>query len=173
MDPYIGEIRVFSFTFAPIGWAQCNGQVIPIAQNTALFSVIGTIYGGDGRSTFALPNLQSRIPIQFGQGAGLSDYSQGDSGGVTSVSLDQSQMPSHTHTLVASDSIANSSNPKGAFLAMSTPSRAYTKIGAPNALAPQALTPVGGSQPHSNLMPSLTMNFCISLQGVYPARSNL
>lgn len=173
MDPFLAEIRVFPFTFAPSGWALCNGQILPISQNTALFSLLGTTYGGDGKSTFALPDLRGAVPLMPGQGDGLSPYDLGQSGGSTSVTLLPGEMPVHTHVQMA-DTLdpadLNMPNPSRV-LAQSAGVFAYQPSPAnPVAMAPQALTTAGESSPHPNMMPSLVFNFCIALQGVYPSR---
>jgi microcystin-dependent protein len=174
--PYVAEIRIFPFNFAPVGWALCNGQLMPISQNTALFSLIGTYFGGDGRSTFALPNLQGSIPVDQGAGAGLTPRDLGQTGGEASVSLLISEVPPHTHGLQASPHPADLNTPAPtAALARSEPAFNYTtpaSAGTPQPLAAGALgNPVGGNRPHNNLMPYLTLNYCIALQGVYPPRS--
>lgn len=174
-DPFIAEIRLFPFNYAPVGWALCNGQLMPISQNTALFSLLGTTYGGDGRSTFALPDLQGRVPLQWGQGPGLSPHDIGAAGGQETVTLHEAEVPQHTHALQASAHPANLSipGPKNA-LARSTPGSLYKQPdGSPplQQLASGVLGDlVGGNQPHNNLMPYLTLNFCIALQGVFPPR---
>ncbi len=172
MDPFVAEVRVFPFNFAPKGWAQCNGQLLPISQNTALFSLLGTMYGGDGKSTFALPNLMGSVPMFHGQGPGLSLYNQGQTGGTESVTLLESEIPSHTHSLRATSAAADVAMPNAdAAFAQSDGGKAYASSGAPDVqLGVDAIAPAGGSQPHNNLMPYLTFNFCIALQGVYPPR---
>jgi microcystin-dependent protein len=179
-DQFIGEIRIFALNFAPVGWALCNGQLLPVSQNPALFSLLGTNYGGDGRSTFALPNLQGAVPINQGTGSGLSPYDVGQSGGTPTVTLLQTEMCAHTHTLNADQEAATSSNPansiymEGHYVVSDTDkgqAAAYTKQ-TPNAiLNPQALGLTGGNLPHNNLMPYLTLNFCIALNGIFPPRS--
>jgi microcystin-dependent protein len=172
MDPFVAEIRIFPFNFAPKGWAFCNGQLLPISQNTALFSLLGTTYGGDGKSNFALPDLQGRAPMHPGQGPGLSLHDLGETGGSETVSLLQSELPSHPHgmradALDAADT--NVPNPNASY-ALSTSGTLYQ--GAQNGqLAPQALPPAGGDQPHNNLQPYLTLYFNIALQGVFPPRT--
>lgn len=173
-DQFVAEIRIFPFNFPPSGWAFCNGQLMPISQNTALFSLLGTTYGGDGKSTFALPNMQGSVPIQPGQGAGLSLYDLGQASGTETVTLLVSEIPIHTHTLMASGFQGDKRVPEPtACLAASTGGALYAQ---PNAqqlvpMAPQALPPAGGGLPHNNLMPYLTLNFCIALQGIFPPRS--
>lgn len=167
-DPFVAEIRMFGFNFAPTGWAQCNGQLLPLSQNTALFSLLGTFYGGDGKSTFALPDLQGSVPIHSGQGSGLSEYFLGQQGGTDFVTLLQSEMPAHAHTFDCSEEVVNEASPVNFFFGAGE-----TRYAAPAAIvqmAPQALTPAGGSLPHNNLMPYLVVNFCIAMQGVFPPR---
>jgi microcystin-dependent protein len=170
-DPFVAEIRIFPFNFAPKGWAFCNGQLLPISQNTALFSLLGTTYGGDGKSTFALPDLQGRAPMHPGQGPGLSLHDLGETGGSETVTLLQSEIPDHTHSLradVIDVADTNVPSPSASF-ALSSGGTLY-QTSANVQLAPQALAPAGGSLPHNNLMPYLTMNFNIALQGVFPPR---
>jgi microcystin-dependent protein len=173
-DPFVAEIRVFPFNFAPRGWAWCDGQLLPISQNTALFSLLGTFYGGDGKSTFALPDLQGSAAMHTGQGPGLSNRFLGEQGGTPFVTLLESEIPSHTHLLQTSNGNADIKAP--------SPIRAMARSGGGNAyqptvnanlvsLHPQALTPAGGDQPHNNMMPYLTLFFCIALQGVFPPRT--
>jgi microcystin-dependent protein len=171
-DPFVAEIRIFPFNFAPTGWAFCDGQLLPISQNTALFSLLGTTYGGDGKSTFALPNLQGNAPMQPGQGQGLSLRDLGESGGTETVTLLVSEMPIHTHSLMASVDPADAQIPSvNATLARSSGGDAYTtNTGGLVQMAPQALAVGGGGLPHTNLQPYLTLNFCIALQGIFPAR---
>ncbi len=172
-DPFVAEIRIFPFNFAPTGWAFCNGQLLPISQNTALFSLLGTTYGGDGKSTFALPGLQDSAPLHPGQGQGLSLYDLGQTGGEQFVTLLESEMPLHNHSMLASLGDADLTAPSPLnVLAQSTGGFAYKQpnFGTTATLAPQALAPAGGNQPHNNMMPYLTVNFCIALQGVFPPR---
>lgn len=171
-DPFVAEIRIFPFNFAPKGWAWCDGQILPISQNTALFSLLGTTYGGDGKSSFALPDLQGRAPMHPGQGQGLSSHDLGETGGSESVSLLESEIPSHSHTLRASLDPADIFAPgAGHVLASSIGAAAYntSTIGLVD-MSPQALAPAGGGFPHNNMMPYLTFYFCIALQGVFPPR---
>ncbi len=173
MDPFVAEIRIFPFNFAPKGWAFCDGQILPLSQNTALFSLLGTTYGGDGKSNFALPDLQGRAPMHPGQGPGLSLHDLGEEGGSDTVSLLESEMPNHPHTQMAESLLANSHNPSdnslaratGGFVYQSNPTASLTQM------APQSLSPAGGDQPHNNMQPYLTFYFCIALQGVYPPRT--
>lgn len=170
-DPFVAEIRAFGFNFAPRGWAWCDGQLLPISQNTALFSLLGTTYGGDGRSTFALPDLQGRVPMHPGQGPGLSLHDLGETGGMEAVTLLESEIPSHSHVLRGSSAEADLRvvSPGRVLAVPEDPS--YAPSGQPVVpLAPQALAPSGGGQPHNNLMPYLTFYFCIALQGVFPPR---
>jgi microcystin-dependent protein len=167
-DPFVAEIRMFGFNFAPTGWAFCDGQILPLSQNTALFSLLGTVYGGDGKSTFALPDLQGSVPIQPGQGQGLSLYDLGQQGGTEFVTLLQSEIPLHTHTLSATEELVNESTPLGNIYG--TGETRYLAPGSLQQMAPQALAPAGGSLPHNNMMPYLVVNFCIALQGVFPPR---
>src|SRR5580765_1585000 len=174
-DPFVAEIRMFAGNFAPTGWAECNGQLMPISQNTALFSLLGTTYGGDGRSTFALPDLQGRAPMHPGQGPGLSLHDLGETGGSETVSLLESEMPAHAHVMKALNTdfgTLNGPSPDRC-LARSGSTTAYQSI-ATAGLTPkaqQALAPAGGDQPHNNMMPYLTFYFCIALQGVFPPRT--
>ena len=170
-DPFVAEIRIFGFNFAPTGWAQCDGQLLPISQNTALFSLLGTYYGGDGRSTFALPNLQGAAPLQAGQGPGLSLYDLGQSGGEDFVTLLASEMPAHNHGMNASTvDNADAAIPSAtATFAPSTGGALY-QTSANVQLAGQAIAPAGGGLPHNNDQPYLTLNYCIALQGVFPPR---
>ena len=170
-DPFVAEIRVFPFTFAPKGWAWCDGQLMPLSQNTALFALLGTTYGGNGKSNFALPDLQGRAPMHPGQGPGLSLHDLGETGGSETVTLLDSEMTSHSHGMKADAS--DPANVKlvnnQASLAISIDGPIYQTSG--NAtMAPEALTPTGGDQPHNNMMPYLTYYFNIALQGVFPPR---
>jgi len=170
-DPFVAEIRIFPFNFAPKGWAWCDGQLLPISQNTALFSLLGTTYGGDGKSNFALPDLQGRAPMHPGQGPGLSLHDLGETGGSETVSLLESEMPSHNHAQNVSQGDAIERVPAGQLLATGI---AVGQYGAPASLvsmAPETVAPAGGDQPHNNLQPYLTFYFCIALQGVFPPRS--
>jgi microcystin-dependent protein len=171
-DPFVAEIRIFGFNFAPNGWAFCNGQLIPISQNTALFSLLGTMYGGDGKSTFALPGLQGAAPMMHGQGPGLSGRIPGEEGGTESVTLLLSELPVHNHLLQASAQPGEESRPgPDRALARSVGASLYAAPGGPvQQMASAALPAAGGSLPHSNMMPYLTLNFCIALQGVFPPR---
>jgi microcystin-dependent protein len=173
-DPFLAEIRIFGGNYAPTGWALCNGQLMSISQNTALFSLLGTTYGGDGRSTFGLPNLQGSAPMQQGQGPGLSQRYLGEQGGETSVTLLQSEMATHTHRPMACDASGDSNTPGNAVWAQSTNGRVAVNLYSPTApdvmMAPQAIGPAGGGQPHNNMQPYLTLSFIIALQGIFPQR---
>jgi microcystin-dependent protein len=174
-DQFLAEIRIFGFNFAPTGWALCNGQIMPLSQNTALFSLLGTTYGGNGQSTFGLPNLQDRAPMQPGQGPGLSLHDLGEEAGEPSVTLLQSEMPAHSHFMRAHNGDqADAQNPSAnTSLAQSANGFAYQSNANQNLtqLNPGLLSPTGGSQPHNNMMPFLAVNFCIALQGIFPPRS--
>jgi microcystin-dependent protein len=174
MDPFVAEIRIFPFNFAPKGWAWCDGQLMPLSQNTALFSLLGTTYGGDGKSNFALPDLQGRAPMHPGQGPGLSLHDLGETGGSETVSLLESEIPSHSHAAMATSQPGEDAAPgPSEALARSVGASLYQTDTAQNLvqLAPEALAPAGGDQPHNNLQPYLTFYFCIALQGVYPPRT--
>jgi microcystin-dependent protein len=162
--PYLSEIRIFSFNFSPKNWALCNGQFLPINQNQALFSLLGTMYGGNGVTTFALPNLQGRVPVHVGNG-----FTQGESGGEPAHTLTVSEMPAHNHFVNISIVPANTDNPAGNMWANGNQA-AYTNVPAVS-LNPLAVVPVGGSQPHENRSPFLVLNFCIALTGVFPSRN--
>ena len=172
-DPFVAEIRIFPFNFAPRGWSWCDGQLLPLSQNTALFSLLGTTYGGNGKSNFALPDLQGRAPMHPDQGPGLSLHDLGETGGSETVTLLESELPSHAHAMNGQGSNSNLNDPANAVVA-----RAFgggnmykTPAGAPTvALSNQSIAPAGGDQPHNNLMPYLTFYFCIALQGVFPPR---
>jgi microcystin-dependent protein len=162
-QPYVGEFRMFAGNFAPAGWMFCEGQLLPISENETLFVLIGTTYGGDGESTFALPDLRGRLPIHNGNGFILAE-----TGGVESVTLTVNQIASHTHPLIATTSVANQSSPSNNLLAQSTAADLYIEDTATAGLAPTAITPTGGSQPHTNFEPYLCVNFIISLFGIFP-----
>jgi microcystin-dependent protein len=170
-DQFVAEIRIFPFNFAPTGWAFCDGQLMPISQNTALFSLLGTTYGGDGKSTFALPNLQGCAPMQQGQGPGLSLRDLGESSGTDTVTLLQSEMPLHTHALMASTEIGEDRTLTNESLAQSTGGALYAAPNNLTSMATEALPVAGGGLPHSNMQPYLTLNFCIALQGIFPPRT--
>ena len=171
-DPFVAEIRILPFNFAPKGWAWCDGQLLPLSQNTALFSLLGTTYGGDGKSNFALPDLQGRAAMHPGQGPGLSLHDLGETGGSETVTLLESEIPAHAHALRASADAADLFAPSSSTsLAGSTGASAYQPLNTSLvAMAPEALAPAGGDQPHNNLQPYLTFYFAIALQGVFPPR---
>lgn len=171
-DPFVAEIRIFPFNFAPRGWAWCDGQLLPLSQNTALFSLLGTTYGGNGSSNFALPNLQGRAPMHPGQGPGLSLHDLGETGGSETVTLLESEIPAHNHNIGVSPDIADLHRPTAARVpARSQPGFAYTEQLAPlTTMAPESLAAAGGDQPHNNMQPYLTFYFCIALQGTFPQR---
>jgi microcystin-dependent protein len=171
MDPFVAEIRIFPFNFAPRGWAFCNGQLLPLSQNTALFSLLGTTYGGNGQTTFGLPNLQGSVPMHKGQGPGLSQHSLGEISGSETVTLLQTEIPAHTHTLRALLDDADLAIPTAGRSLGKATSNLYAAVAPNTQMAFEALAPAGGSLPHNNLMPYLTLNFCIALQGVFPPRS--
>jgi microcystin-dependent protein len=166
-NPFVAEIRIFPFNFPPTGWAFCDGQLLPISQNTALFSLLGTTYGGDGKSTFALPDLQGAAPMQPGQGQGLSDRFLGEMSGVENVTLLQSEMPIHTHGMQTSNDDPNNIQPAGRYTGRTT---LYGPVAAAGLMALQAIGISGSSLPHNNMQPFLTLNFCIAMQGVFPQR---
>jgi microcystin-dependent protein len=175
-DQFVGEIRAFGFNFAPTGWALCNGQLLPISQNTALFSLLGTMYGGDGKTTFALPNLQACAPLNAGQGPGLSNYDQGQTGGEAAITLLLSQMPVHAHAAFASPAGGGQAAPQGnvwgtASVGRQSENRYAQASGTSPSMNAVALAPAGGGQPHNNMPPYCVLNFCIALQGIYPPRS--
>jgi microcystin-dependent protein len=172
-DPFVAEIRVFPFNFAPRGWAWCNGQILPISQNTALFALLGTTYGGDGKSTFSLPNLQGSVPVHVGAnqpGPGLSSYNLGQTAGEDSVTLLSTEMPAHTHSMAAQTIDQGDNRIPGPTLNLGN-TQIYGTPSGNATLDPSAASIVGGNLPHNNLMPYLTLNFNIALQGVFPARS--
>ena len=174
MDPFVAEIRIFPFNFAPKGWAFCDGQILPLSQNTALFSLLGTTYGGNGKSNFALPNMQGNAPMHPGQGPGLSLHDLGETGGSETVSLLESEIPAHSHGMMANTTTGTKSIPTGNSLARASGATPYLAASPPPALTPmsdQAIAPAGGDQPHNNMQPYLTLNFCIALQGVFPPRT--
>ena len=174
MDPFVAEIRIFPFNFAPKGWAFCDGQILPLSQNTALFSLLGTTYGGDGKSNFALPNMQGNAPMHPGQGPGLSLHDLGETGGSDTVSLLESEIPSHAHAMMGINNTPQDTipgPPEG--FARSSGANAYQATVNANIaqMSDNTIAPAGGDQPHNNLMPYLTLNFCIALQGVFPPRT--
>lgn len=171
-EPFVGEIRMFAGNFAPRGWAFCDGQLLAVSQNDALFSLLGTIYGGDGRTTFGLPDMRGRIPIHTGTGPGLSPRNLGAKFGTESETITTNQLPAHTHSFFASADIANTPNPDTAVLGVATSVDPYIgNITPDTGLSPDAVTNAGGSQQHTNLMPFLCIHFIIALFGIYPSRT--
>jgi microcystin-dependent protein len=170
IDAYLGEIRMVGFNFAPAGWAVCAGQLLPISQYTALFSLLGTSYGGDGVRTFALPNLQGRAPVHFGQGAGLSPYFLGAEGGEATHQLTTTEMPAHAHTLVGTTNPATATDPQNQFLARASGALGNVYGPATNlaAMSAHAVGLAGANQPHNNMQPYLALNFIIALDGTFP-----
>lgn len=166
MDPFLGEIRMFAGNFAPRGWAICDGQILPISRNTALFALLGTTYGGDGRTTFALPDLRNRAPMHWGDGPGLTPRTLGETGGSEHVTLSQAQIPTHNHPLLAVPHAGSVPFPEGAALADAPVYAAHPST----TLAVQTVQPAGGDTPHNNMMPSLALQFIIALEGVFPPR---
>ena len=169
-EPFLSEIRIFSFNYAPKSWAMCNGQFLPINQNQALFALLGTTYGGNGQTTFALPDLRSRVPIHFGNG-----HTLGEKGGTEAVTITQQTMPQHIHVMNASANAATSPDPHipaaGTYVLGQAAQEVYAQPGALVAMNAAAVSNVGGSQPHTNLQPLLTLTFCIALQGIFPSRN--
>ncbi len=174
-DPFLGEIRIFPYNFAPSGWALCQGQILAISQNTALFSLLGTFYGGNGTSNFALPNFQGNVPVNQGQGTGLSDYAIGETGGTTTVTLNQGQLPAHSHNVQCLAGGGNSNTPVGNSFAEVASGRGslnlYNTNAGSTAMSPACLRLAGGGGAHNNMAPYLCLNFCIALTGVFPARN--
>lgn len=171
-EPFLGEIRHFAFNFAPRGWMACQGQMLSIAQNTALFSILGTTYGGNGQTTFALPNLAGRTPIQQGQGPGLSSYDLGEQLGAETVTLTAAQVPPHTHLVSAVAAVGTSDAPAGNTLAQSSIRSDLYAAATPNtAMSSLAVNPAGGGLPHNNMPPFLAVGFCIATQGIFPSRN--
>ncbi len=171
MDPFLGEIRMFAGNYAPRGWAFCDGSLLAIRSNAALYALLGTNYGGNGTSTFALPDLRGRTPVQQGQGPGLSNYPLGSTGGVTSVTLTQVEMASHMHSVKAASDLGESTTPTGKVLARSSEGAAYGTAQPTSSMAPGAIDPAGGAQAHNNLPPYQVINFIIATQGIFPQRS--
>jgi microcystin-dependent protein len=171
MDPFVGEIRIFAGNFAPTGWAFCNGQVMPISQNTALFSLLGTQYGGDGRSTFALPDLQARVPINQGAGPGLTPRTPGETGGAAAVTLTTAQMPAHNHALMATAAPSTGTPSAAVGLAPASGASIYRSGGNRVAMDAATVGVGGGGAAHNNMQPYLALNFIIALQGIFPPRN--
>jgi microcystin-dependent protein len=171
-EPFVGEIRIFAGSFAPAGWALCQGQLMPISQNDTLFNLIGTTYGGDGQETFGIPDLQGRFPMHFGQGPGISQtYQQGEQVGVESVTITTNSMPIHNHAFLASTDLALATDPTGNVVAQPVSLNLFFGDVAGSAMNNQAVTPIGGNQPHENMSPFLVLNFIISLFGVFPTQN--
>ena len=168
-QPYVGEIRMFAGNFAPAGWNFCDGTLLAISENETLFQLIGTTYGGDGESTFQLPNLQSRVPIHMGKGPDGTTYQLAEMAGVETVTLSTQQIPSHNHSFLGSASIATQQTPAGNIVAQSTLAKMYIQDTADTPLAANSIGPAGGSQPHDNMQPYLCINFIISLFGIFPS----
>ena len=169
-EPYIGEIRMVGFNFAPAGWAFCNGQTLPISENDALFTLIGTTYGGDGQETFGLPNLQSRIPVHAGQGPGLTNRTLGEASGTESVTLTEQQMPTHTHQLYGSGNSATEETPQGNVTGQPV-TNIYGNLPPFQEMAQNVVGPAGGNQPHDNVHPFQVISFVIALYGIFPPQS--
>lgn len=172
-DPFVAEIRIFPFNFAPRGWAFCDGQLLPLSQNTALFSLLGTTYGGNGTSNFALPDMQGRASMQPGQGPGLSLHDLGETGGSETVTLLESEIPSHSHGVNVANEGATANTTSGNLMArpFGRGNNLYTTVNTGLvAMNANACAPAGGGQPHKNMMPYLTLSYCIALQGVFPPR---
>ena len=168
-EPFLGEVRMFGGTFAPLGWALCNGQLLPIEQNPALFAILGTTYGGDGQTTFALPDLRGRLPLHQGQGPGLSPYSPGQAGGAETVTLTIAQLPGHTHAAVGNPNPGNTQAPTGAIWAQQPDVQQFTEPPPTGAMNAAAIANSGGGQPHDNRPPYVAVNFIIALQGIFPS----
>jgi len=170
-DPFVAEIKIFAGNFAPKGWATCDGQIIPISQNTALFSLLGTTYGGDGKSNFALPNLQGMAPMHPGDGHGLSNRYLGETGGTTAVTLLNSEIPAHNHALQFVNDVGDINTPQNFTMARSSGGAVYNGAGVGHvAMSPLSLSNTGGGQAHNNMQPYLTLMFIIAMQGIYPQR---
>ena len=167
-DQFVAEIRIFPFNFAPKGWAFCDGQLLPLSQNTALFSLLGTTYGGDGKSTFGLPNMQGNAPMQPGQGPGLSLRDLGEMSGSETITLLTAEMPVHNHTMSTTNEDGNNAQPANRYFGRGQP--LYVAPSALQTMASQCVAPAGGDLAHNNMQPYLTLNFCIALQGIFPQR---
>ena len=165
-EPYVGEIRMFAGNYAPQGWVFCSGQLLSTSQYDALFNLIGTTYGGDGQSTFAVPDLRGRLPLHFGSG-----YFVGQSGGVETVPLTQAQIPTHNHLMMATTNVGNQQSPSGQVFSQSPQIQMYIEDTPDSSFATQMISPAGGSQPHNNVQPFLCINFIISLYGIYPSQT--
>jgi microcystin-dependent protein len=172
VEPYLGQIVLVAFNFAPVGWAFCNGQLLAIDQNTALFSLLGTTYGGDGQTTFALPDLRSRIPLHQGQGSGTSNYAIGQSSGTEQLTLTSAQVPNHTHQAQCFTGGSSSQSPVNGIWAQASNDQPYkgSEVGTAN-MASGAIGPAGGNQPHPNLMALQALSYIIALEGIYPSQN--
>ena len=170
-DPFVAEIRIFPFNFAPRGWAWCDGQLLPLSQNTALFSLLGTTYGGNGTSNFALPDFQGRAPMHPGQGPGLSLHDLGETGGSETVTLLESEIPSHSHSILGRSDLADSPSPFSNSLGRAINHYQMNTTQSLVSMSDNTIAPAGGDQPHNNLQPYLTFYFCIAMQGVFPPRT--
>jgi microcystin-dependent protein len=170
-QPYVGEVRIFAGNFPPNGWMFCEGQLLPISENEALFQLIGTTYGGDGESTFALPDLRGRLPIHWGTGAGGNTFQLAETGGAEDITLTVQQIPTHAHALIADTEIGNTPNPQDDLLAESSVASMYQAGSPATAMAAQSIGSLGGSQPHTNFQPYLCLNFIISLFGIFPSQT--
>lgn len=170
-QPYLGEVAIVAFNFAPQGWATCDGQLLPISENETLFNLIGTTYGGDGQSTFALPDLRGRVPIHQGQGPGLSNYFLAQTGGTETITLSINQIPIHEHTLSGQSALGSSSIPTGGVWASQSRLKVYSSASADTPMNAASVSNAGGSQPHDNKSPFLTLNYIISLFGVFPTQN--
>lgn len=170
-QPYVGEIRLFAGNFAPNGWLFCEGQTLPISENEVLFQLIGTTYGGDGQETFRLPDMQGRLPVHQGTLAGGSTYTIGEAAGTEDVTLTIQQIPSHTHGFQASANGADAASPKNAVIGTSSTTNGFIVSTPAQPMASQAINPIGGSQPHTNVQPFLCINFIISLFGIFPSQT--
>ncbi len=172
-QPFLGMVAVFGFNFAPRGWALCQGQILPIAQNTALFSLLGTMYGGNGQTTFALPDLRGRFPNSFGQGPGLSNYTQGQVSGTESITLTVNNMPAHNHLVNSNNTTVSQIRPGGNLLGKAAANNFETPANTPTpaTMAPNMITPAGSNQPFASMNPYLTLNYCIALEGIFPSRN--
>lgn len=171
-DPFFAEIRIFGFTFPPLGWAICDGQLLSVSQNQALYSIISNIYGGDGRNTFALPNIQGRMPLHKGQGPGLTPFSLGEFGGSSSVVLQESQLPAHEHIVTTGYDKSDTNTPAyNTYMGQSVGTPAYNTASTPTVqMSDSALSPTGQNHPHQNMQPYLPMLFCICVDGYYPSK---
>jgi microcystin-dependent protein len=170
-SPFLGEIRLFPYNFAPRGWAFCSGQIVPISQNQALFALLGTTYGGDGQTTFALPDLRGRLAVSSGQGPGLSDYTLGQSGGEEAVTLNVNEIPSHNHGVLVNGAGSISASARNRYPGKASAGTVYANLNNGVQMNPATITPTGGNQPHDNVQPYLTLNYCIAMEGIFPSRN--